>query len=141
MPCLPLPHTVGVLVYSRNIHSFGKKNKHPARRCLAGKYAFHNAEFLTAFCCRHNLTLSLLQPIQTLCWCGHYRVQAQFVCPEVGQAAQTTVFLSSWQQGQDVEHSTLTPQLASGWPGELTQRGRRLTLTSPSYPLVNIRRA
>lgn len=96
---LPLPHTVEVLVYLRNIHSFGKRSKHPASRFHAGKDAFHHAEFLTAFCCRHKLILSLLQPIQTLCWCGHYRVQAQFVCPEVGQAAQATGFPSSRQAG------------------------------------------
>lgn len=29
VPCFLLPHTVGVLVYLMNIHSFGKRNKHP----------------------------------------------------------------------------------------------------------------
>lgn len=68
VPCLPLPYTVGALVYLRNIHSFGKRNKHPANHFLSGKDASQHAEFLTAFCCRHKLTMSLLHPEVALIW-------------------------------------------------------------------------
>lgn len=141
VPCLPLPHTVEVLAYLRNIHSFGKRIN--TLLVIVSQEKMHFIQ--------QNSWLPFVAGIGSPCPCSSpSRSCAGVVITEFGPS----LCVPKWdrqprsqgsprpgKQGQGAEHSTLLLQLASGWPGELTQRGRSLRPASPSYPLVNVRRA